>query len=92
MDALKPLTSTVSDFLAFIRTNLEYQFSEETLNEALALEATVDDQRKLLRKKSRKRIQTGSDIKAELLYLDLVKHLEHIGDYSLNIAEAFKMV
>jgi phosphate:Na+ symporter len=92
LDALKPLTSTVSDFLAFIRTNLEYQFSEETLNEALALEATVDDQRKLLRKKSRKRIQTGSDIKAELLYLDLVKHLEHIGDYSLNIAEAFKMV
>lgn len=90
LDALTPINSTVSEFLAYIRTNLDSQFDAENLKEALSLEETIDAERKSLRKKSRKRIQTGSDIKSELLYLDIVKHLEHIGDYSLNIAEAIK--
>ena len=92
LTALKPITKTVSDFLAFIKTNLEHQFSEAELNEALRLETKVDKERKVLRKESRKRIQTGSDIKVELLYLDVVKHIEHIGDYSMNIAEALKSI
>lgn len=91
LEALKPITETVSEFLNFIGTNIDHQFSEEELNKALELEDNVDKQRKSLKKKSRKRIQTGSNVKAELLYLDIVKHIEHIGDYSLNIAEALKL-
>ena len=26
--------------------------------------------------------------KTELLFIDIIKHLEHIGDYSLNISQA----
>ena len=89
--ALKPITATVTEFLTFIKTNLDDgPFSDEQLQNALELEDRVDKERKALRKKSRKRIQKGSDVKAELLYLDIVKHIEHIGDYSLNIAEAIK--
>ncbi|MBI9108566.1 MAG: Na/Pi cotransporter family protein [Spirochaetales bacterium] len=92
LDALDPMTKTVSDFLAFIRTSIGHRFSEEDLAKAIKFEAKVDQERKSLRKKSQKRIQKGSDVKSELLYLDIVKHLEHIGDYSLNIAEAFKQI
>ncbi|HAK45527.1 MAG TPA: Na/Pi cotransporter [Spirochaeta sp.] len=92
LTALGPITATVSEFLSFIKTNLDLQFSETQLEQALKLEAKVDKQRKTLRKEARKRIQTGSNVKAELLYLDVVKHIEHIGDYALNIAEALKGV
>lgn len=91
MNSLKPITKTVTEFLAFIQTNLDHHVSEEKMQKALALEAKVDKQRKTLRKESRKRIQKGSNVKVELLYLDIVKHIEHIGDYALNIAEALKM-
>ncbi len=90
--ALGPITNTVSDFLTFIRTNMNHQFTENELNEALKLETRVDEERRILKKKTRKRIQAGSDVKAELLYLDIVKHIEHIGDYALNIAEALKAI
>jgi phosphate:Na+ symporter len=92
VESLEPIFSTVTDFLNFIKMSLNRQFSEEDLQEAIKFESKVDSQRKTLSKKARKRIQTGSDVKAELLYLDVVKHIEHIGDYSLNIAEALKHV
>ncbi len=90
LTALEPMNKTVSEFLSFIKSNLEHHFNEDQLNQALKFESKVNKQRKALRKESRKRLQTGSDVKAELLYLDIVKHIEHIGDYSLNIAEALK--
>ena len=92
LKALSPMADTVSEFLDFITENLDHHFTDTEMEEALKLEAKVDRQRKSLRKKSRKRIQTGSDVKAELLYLDVVKHLEHIGDYALNIAEALRQI
>jgi phosphate:Na+ symporter len=89
---LKPITKTVSEFLKFITDNMVNHFTEKELNAAIKFETKVDKERKSLRRDSRKRLQTGSDVKAELLYLDLVKHIEHIGDYALNIAEALKTI
>ena len=88
---LVPITKTVSEFLAFTRESLDMEFTETHLNKALKLEEKVDKQRKALRKEARKRIQTGSNVKTELIYLDIVKHLEHIGDYALNIAESMRL-
>jgi phosphate:Na+ symporter len=30
-----------------------------------------------------------ADVKVELLVLEMVRHLEHIGDYCTNIAESY---
>ena len=92
LKALAPITKTVSDFLGFIRGSLDSPFTEEDLQKAIKLEIKVDKQRKSLKKDARKRIQKGSNVKSELLYLDIVKHIEHIGDYSLNIAESLKQL
>ncbi len=92
LDALKPMSGTVTEFLEFITTKVDHSFTDVEMEQANKLETRVDEQRRSLRKKSRKRLQTGSDVKAELLYLDVVKHLEHIGDYALNIAEALRQI
>ena len=92
INALTPMTETVTAFIDFIRVSINHEFTEQELSEANRLETEIDKQRKLLRKASRKRMQKGSDVKSELLYLEIVKHLEHIGDYSLNIAETLRQL
>jgi phosphate:Na+ symporter len=62
------------------------------LEKALNLERTIDASRNSLKKAVQKRLQEGSDVKQELLLLDIVRHIEHIGDYSLNVAEAMRAV
>ena len=50
----------------------------------------IDDMRNKLLDSSRDRLSKGSKPKAELLFMDIIKHLEHIGDYSLNISQALE--
>ena len=40
-----------------------------------------------MKKIARKRLEDGADVKAELLYMDLVRQIEKIGDRCFNIAE-----
>jgi phosphate:Na+ symporter len=65
---------------------------KEQLAEAYHLENKIDKTRKTLKKEVRKNIKSGADIKGELLYLDIVRHIERIGDYCLNIAQALRNV
>ena len=43
-----------------------------------------------LRKRSRRTIEREEDVdvKGELIFMDIVRHLEHVGDSSLNVSEA----
>ena len=52
----------------------------------------IDDLRNKLLDSSRDRLSKGSDPKSELLFMDIIKHLEHIGDYSLNISQALEQL
>ena len=92
IELLEDYTSTVKEFLKFNRKNLNKELSEEDLEKAYKLEKKVNNFRDSLQKESRKRLKNGSDIKGELLYLDILKHIEHIGDFSLNITEALKVI
>ncbi|MGC9363345.1 MAG: hypothetical protein ACP5FZ_02110 [Fidelibacterota bacterium] len=48
----------------------------------------MNDRRYSLSKASRKRLQKGANVRAELLFIDMVQCYENIGDNSLNIAQA----
>ena len=61
--------------------------SKEQLDFANELESQIDAERKALKKIARKRLEDGADVKAELLYMDLVRQIEKIGDRCFNIAE-----
>jgi phosphate:Na+ symporter len=60
------------------------------LEMAFKLENRINRSRDQLKKAAQHRLQNGAEVKSELLYMDLLKHFEHIGDNSLNIAQALR--
>ncbi len=89
-DDLKPYSEIVQKFIGFIKIHLNRYLNDKELKAAMDLETEIDNQRIILRKKSQYRLQDGENVKGELLYIDIVRHMEHIGDYAMNIAEALR--
>ncbi|MDR0444230.1 MAG: Na/Pi cotransporter family protein [Treponema sp.] len=87
MDALAPYIKQVEDFLNLIQDNLGRGLSAETLKNARKLEEAINKNRDKLRKLGRKQIEAGEDVKAMLLFIDLVRRIEKLGDYCSDITE-----
>jgi phosphate:Na+ symporter len=90
MEALSPYMRQVEDFLSFVREHLGRTITEEQASRAEELEKSVNKSRNKLRKMGRKRIEAGKDVKRELLFIDLVRRIEKVGDYCYNIAGALR--
>jgi phosphate:Na+ symporter len=88
MVALIPYVAQVENFLAFVQENLGRRLTGEQAEFADQLESSVDKSRNRLRKLGRKRIEAGEDVKTELLFIDVVRRIEKVGDYCYNIAGA----
>lgn len=89
-DDLKPYSEIVHSFIGFIKKHLNMYLNDNELKEAMKIETEIDKQRHILKKKAQTRLQNGSNVKGELLYIDVVRHVEHIGDYAMNISEALR--
>jgi phosphate:Na+ symporter len=87
MDALVPYVSQLEEFLALIQEHLGRKLTKEQIEYARELEKGIDKSRNRLRKLGRKRIEAGKDVKTELLFIDLVRRIEKLGDYCIDIAE-----
>ncbi|MGM0674959.1 MAG: Na/Pi cotransporter family protein [Spirochaetota bacterium] len=85
---LSDYVEVVGQFLRFTRQTLNESLTPEELEAARANEEAVDEGRASLRRRARKRLQKQKDVNSELLLIDIAGHLEHIGDYCLNIAQA----
>jgi phosphate:Na+ symporter len=91
MDALIPYVAQVEDFLAFVKEQMgRSSITDEQADFAKQLESAVDRSRDKLRKLGRKRIEAGEDVKTELLFIDVVRRIEKVGDYCYNIAGALQ--
>lgn len=90
IESLEPYTLLVVNFLSFVKDNINRKISEEQLAVASDLENSIDDFRSTLRRKSRKRLQKGADVKSELLFMDTVRHIEKIGDHAYGVAHALR--
>jgi phosphate:Na+ symporter len=88
IDALAPYIGQVEGFLAFVREHLGRTMTGEQEFYASELERQIDKSRDRLRKLGRKRIEAGEDVKRELLFIDLVRRIEKLGDICYNISEA----
>jgi len=88
MVRLHPYIDLARRFLDFIRVNINQHLNEEQLSVAQVLEDQIDLMRKNLKKLARKRLESGANVKAELLYIDLVRNVEKIGDRAFSISEA----
>jgi phosphate:Na+ symporter len=87
MAALVPYVNLVEDFLTLVREHLGKRLSPEETEYAKSLEEKIDASRNRLRRLGRKRIEAGVDVKTELLFIDLVRRIEKLGDYCFDIAE-----
>ena len=87
MVALSPYLKKVEDFLNLVMENLGRSLSASTLQHARELEDAIDKNRDKLRRMGRKRLESGKDVKTELLFIDIVRRIEKLGDYCLEIAE-----
>jgi phosphate:Na+ symporter len=92
MEALVPYIGLVADFLLFVQTHLGRRLTEEEAAYAAELDKKISKSRDKLRKLGRKRIEAGENVKTELLFIDLVRQIERLGDYCYNISEAFSHI
>lgn len=52
-----------------------------------AIEQKIDRTKKELKKASRKRLESGADVKEELNYMDMVRKIERAGDCVYSILQ-----
>jgi phosphate:Na+ symporter len=88
LDALDPYMGQVEEFLSFVKEHLNEKFSEKERLYAKSIEEKIDASRNKLRKLGRKRIEEGEDVKTELLFIDLVRRIEKLGDYCYSISNS----
>jgi len=89
---LQGYAELVLQFIEFYRGRLTQPLDEEGLRQALDLEIRINKSRDRLKEVARRRMQAGADVKAELMYIDYLRHFEHIGDSSLNISQAMRQM
>ena len=90
MNKLIPYVGQVEEFLALLEKHLEQKATPEQKAKAEALEEEIDKNRRKLHKLGRKRIEAGENVKSELLFIDLVRRIEKLGDYCFEISETYK--
>lgn len=88
--ALLPFAALVDEFLDFVAARLHVGLTEIELGMASEMEDKIDAFKKHLKKLARKRLKGGADVKAELLYIDLIRHVEKMGDCAYAIAEELR--
>jgi phosphate:Na+ symporter len=88
MEALDPYMGLVEEFLTFVKDHLGGKLNGEQSLYAKEIEENIDMSRNKLRKLGRKRIEEGADVKTELLFIDLVRRIEKLGDYCYSISNS----
>jgi phosphate:Na+ symporter len=58
------------------------------LDRAASMERQIDEYRNSFKKAARKRIEHGASVRGEILFIDKLQQMEHIGDFAFNIARA----
>jgi phosphate:Na+ symporter len=92
MEEIAPYMHTVSEFLRFVKEHVGKKLNQEDLEIAMLFEKQVNKGRASLKKSAQKRLQDGAEVKGEILYIDMVEHIEKIGDYLLDVAECLRQL
>jgi len=85
MDDLVPYVNQVGEFLTLLQEQMGTRPPVALAIQTVEMETNINSSRKKLQKLSRKRIKAGEDIKTELIYIELVRRIEKLGDYCVDI-------
>ena len=87
MDELIPYVGQVKEFLVLLEEQFGRKVTAEQKSVTAELEKDINKNRKKLNKLGRKRIEAGGNVKAELIFIDLVRRIEKLGDYCFDISK-----
>ncbi|MBU2643919.1 Na/Pi cotransporter family protein [bacterium] len=88
---IRDFADEVIEFILFNIENLQdAELRGADLRVAIEHEIKIDDSRDTLRESSVNRIIESGQVQREMLFMEIIKNFERIGDYSLNISEALK--
>ncbi len=87
---LSEFIKLVESFLSFTVEHSDYHLQPDEIAEAITYENKINEMHKYLSNQIHHRMaQGGSNLKLELLMLEIERNLEHIGDYCINIIESY---
>jgi phosphate:Na+ symporter len=90
-EQVRQFSELVLRFVDFTSDCLRRGVQSADMETAHALENLIDKFRKNLRKESIQRMRTSGDqVKAEMLYIDILNNMETIGDHSLNVLQVLR--
>lgn len=89
-EEIKKFADLVLEFINFYLINELQHIPKRDLDIAYRLENKINQSRDTLKKAAQKRLQDGANVKSEILFIDILKNFEHIGDNALNIAQALR--
>lgn len=87
LQLLQPYSQLVWEAMSIIHQNIGNKIGEQAMKAAADLENRINESRKELKKVAKKRLKAGSSVKAELLYIDVVRSFEKIGDRAFEISK-----
>ncbi|GAB5560297.1 MAG: Na/Pi cotransporter family protein [Synoicihabitans sp.] len=90
-DQVKEFSSIVLRFVDFTADCLRRGVQTSDMETAHQLENFIDKFRKNLRRESIQRMKvSGDQVKAEMLYIDILNNMEAIGNHSLNVLQVLR--
>ena len=81
----------ILDFMELYQTHLK-DGSIPDIQKAEAIEDRIDASKKSLRKNAVKRMRDKENLKAEMIYVDILNEMESIGNDALNVVQALNHV
>lgn len=91
-EAIRNFSGPVDQFMSFYIQCLGKKVTHADIEVAMQLEDTIDASRKKLRREAVRRMSDPSNIKSEMLYIDILNNIESIGDHSLNILKLLSQI
>ena len=88
---IKVFSEQILDFMELYQSHLK-DGSIPDLEKAEAIEDRIDASRKSLRKAAVKRMQDNENLKAEMIYVDILNEMESIGNDALNVVQALNHI
>lgn len=87
-EKLLPYMNQVKEFFDYVNQHLAIGLTTQERQVSVEMENNIDKTKKELKKLARYRIQEGKDVKSELHYIDIVRHLEKAGDCVFGIVKS----
>ena len=87
-EKLLPYMNQVNEFFDYVSQHLAIGLTVSERQISVEMENNIDKTKKELKKLARYRIQEGKDVKSELHYIDIVRHVEKAGDCVFGIVKS----